>query len=82
MSTHKTLFPLAALLACVPAFAQVDLSGTWADRITESAIATQAVEIGAATREELGEMADAWRRWAADSDGWFAVLHGEIIGSA
>jgi ubiquinone/menaquinone biosynthesis C-methylase UbiE len=54
----------------------------WADRITESAIATQAVEIGAATREELGEMADAWRRWAADSDGWFAVLHGEIIGSA
>ena len=35
MSTHKTIFPLAALLAALPAFAQVDLSGTWADRITE-----------------------------------------------
>ncbi|HTD49973.1 MAG TPA: methyltransferase domain-containing protein, partial [Acidimicrobiia bacterium] len=54
----------------------------WADRITESAIATQAVEIGAATREDLREMADAWRRWAADPDGWFAVLHGEILGRA
>ncbi len=32
---HKTIFPLAALMACLPAFAQVDLSGTWADRITE-----------------------------------------------
>jgi SAM-dependent methyltransferase len=54
----------------------------WADRITESAIATQAEEIGAATREELREMAGAWRGWAADPDGWFAVLHGEILARA
>ena len=51
----------------------------WADRITKSAIAEQAVEIGAATEGELEEMAAAWRRWATDPDGWFAVLHGEIL---
>ena len=52
----------------------------WADRITESAIATQAVEIGAATaRRARRTMADAWRAWAAEPDGWFAVLHGEIL---
>jgi SAM-dependent methyltransferase len=54
----------------------------WADRITESAIATQAVDIGAASRAELREMADAWRGWAAHPDGWFAVLHGEILARA
>ena len=54
----------------------------WADRITESAIATQAVEIGAATADELRVMADAWRAWATKPDGWFAVLHGEILATA
>ncbi len=54
----------------------------WADRITESAIATQAVEIGAASRDELRAMADGWRRWAANPDGWFTVLHGEILATA
>ena len=54
----------------------------WADRITESAIATQAVEIGAATHDELRAMADAWRRWTMEPDGWFAVLHGEILARA
>jgi len=54
----------------------------WADRITQSAIATQAVEIGAATEAELQEMADAWRGWAAHPDGWFALLHGEILATA
>ena len=54
----------------------------WADRITESAVATQAVEIGAATRDQLQAMADAWNRWAAEPDGWYAVLHGEILAGA
>jgi ubiquinone/menaquinone biosynthesis C-methylase UbiE len=51
----------------------------WADRVTKSAIAAQAVEIGAATEADLHEMAAAWRRWAAEPDGWFAILHGEIL---
>jgi ubiquinone/menaquinone biosynthesis C-methylase UbiE len=54
----------------------------WADRITQSAIAAQAVEIGAATEAELREMAEAWRSWSTHPDGWFAVLHGEILARA
>jgi ubiquinone/menaquinone biosynthesis C-methylase UbiE len=54
----------------------------WADRITKSAIATQAPEIGAATPEALAQMADAWRNWASDPDAWYAVLHGEILARA
>jgi SAM-dependent methyltransferase len=51
----------------------------WADRMTESALGARAVEIGLADSDELQEMAAAWRRWAAHPDGWFAVLHGEIL---
>ena len=53
--------------------------GLWADRVTISALGDQAVESGVATRSELDAMADAWRRWAREPDGWFAVLHGEIL---
>ena len=32
-----------------------------------------------ATPAELGRIADAWRSWAVEPDGWFSVLHGEIV---
>lgn len=51
----------------------------WADRMTTSAIARQAQREGRASADELASMAEAWRTWAAADDGWFAVLHGEII---
>jgi ubiquinone/menaquinone biosynthesis C-methylase UbiE len=53
--------------------------GLWADRITESGIARQAVAEGFASTNELRDIADGWRRWADHPDGWFAVLHGEIL---
>jgi SAM-dependent methyltransferase len=53
--------------------------GLWADRVTKSALGDQAVDRGLATRADLGQIAAAWHRWAADADGWFAVLHGEIL---
>ena len=53
--------------------------GLWADRMTDSAIARQAVTEGLATEEELREIAEGWRRWAAHPDAWYAVLHGEIL---
>jgi ubiquinone/menaquinone biosynthesis C-methylase UbiE len=52
---------------------------TWAERVTESALATQAIERGLATPAELDRLADGWRAWAANPGGWFAVLHGEIL---
>jgi ubiquinone/menaquinone biosynthesis C-methylase UbiE len=51
----------------------------WADRMTESSVAEQAVRDGYATTAELAAIAGAWRAWAAHPDGWFAVLHGEIL---
>lgn len=51
----------------------------WADRVTESAFATQAVEYGLAEAAELAELSQAFRDWADAPDGYFAVLHGEIL---
>ena len=53
--------------------------GLWADRMTSSAIADQARAEGLATDEDLRTIAAAWRAWSVDPDGWFAVLHGEIV---
>ncbi len=53
--------------------------GLWADRITTSAIAHQALRENRASVDDLNQMAAAWRAWAEATDGWFAVPHGEII---
>ncbi|RCG21270.1 methyltransferase domain-containing protein [Streptomyces diacarni] len=54
-------------------------SGLWADRTVDSRYATVAVESGLATRQELRRVAEAWRAWGAEEDGWFTVVHGEIL---
>ena len=56
--------------------------GLWADRITQSSLAQQALERGLATPELLDELARAWRAWAAHPDGWFVVVNGEILARA
>jgi SAM-dependent methyltransferase len=48
-------------------------SSLWADRITVSRLAEQAVERGLATSDELARLAAAWREWGARDDAWFAV---------
>jgi ubiquinone/menaquinone biosynthesis C-methylase UbiE len=52
-------------------------SELWADRTVASSYAETAVAGGHATEAELAAIADAWRAWGADPDGWFCVLHGE-----
>ena len=54
----------------------------WAVRILESSLARQLVTDGDATRSELEAISTAWGVWAEDPDGWFSVLHGEIIARA
>jgi hypothetical protein len=51
----------------------------WADRISGSALAEQLLTSGMATADELQGLAAGWRRWASAEDGWFSVLHGELI---
>jgi ubiquinone/menaquinone biosynthesis C-methylase UbiE len=54
-------------------------TGLWAERVVASALADQAVTYGLATRDDLERMAAAWRRIGDADDGWFTVLHGEIL---
>jgi SAM-dependent methyltransferase len=54
-------------------------SGMWADRIVASSFAPTAVDGGHATKDDLARIAQAWREWGAEEDGWFAILHGEIL---
>jgi ubiquinone/menaquinone biosynthesis C-methylase UbiE len=51
----------------------------WADRVQLSAFADQARDYGLSDDAELAAMAAAWRRWAASPDGFFAVLHAEVL---
>ena len=54
-------------------------SGTWAERLSHSDFARQAVEQGLSDPTELAHLAEGWRRWGNVPDAWFAVLHGEIL---
>jgi SAM-dependent methyltransferase len=53
--------------------------GMWAERVTSSALSEQLVRDGHAEAAELGDVADAWRTWASDRDGWISIPHGEMI---
>ena len=51
----------------------------WADRITETDLARQAVDYGVATPAELAAIAEGWRAWAGDPAAVFTLVHGEIV---
>jgi SAM-dependent methyltransferase len=53
--------------------------GMWADRIVDSDIARAAIESGEALPTDLSRISRAWRDWAGQPDGWFSILHGELI---
>jgi ubiquinone/menaquinone biosynthesis C-methylase UbiE len=51
----------------------------WADRVEQSSFAQQAIDYGLSDAAELASIAAAWRRWIEQPDGFFAVLHGEVL---
>lgn len=53
--------------------------GLWAERLTRSGFARQALSNGLATHDDLERLARAWLRWSASEDGWFVVPHGEVL---
>jgi hypothetical protein len=53
--------------------------GMWADRIMQSALATQLLDSGLATSADLELVRDAWLAFADDDNGWLSLLHGEIL---
>lgn len=54
-------------------------SGLWAERVTSSDFARQAVEHGLADDVALESLAEAWRAWGTAEDAWFAILHGQVL---
>jgi SAM-dependent methyltransferase len=57
-------------------------SATWAERVTSSAFATQALAGGFATQAELEKLSAGFGWWGEQPDAWFAVLHGELLAVA
>ena len=53
---------------------------SWAERITQSSLAEQALEYGIATRLELEEISAGWRKWADSADAFFMYVNVEVIG--
>ncbi|KAH9851763.1 methyltransferase type 11 [Lenzites betulinus] len=53
--------------------------GVWADRTVSSHYADSALKHGVYTKEQLQGVAEVWRKWAAEEDGWFTLIHGELI---
>jgi ubiquinone/menaquinone biosynthesis C-methylase UbiE len=51
----------------------------WADRVEQSTFGEQVLAYGLSNADELCAIAGAWRKWATEPAGWFAVLHGEVL---
>ena len=49
------------------------------ERTLRSNIADRALELGIATRSELGQIAAAWRAWGRDPDAYFCFAHTEVV---
>jgi ubiquinone/menaquinone biosynthesis C-methylase UbiE len=52
---------------------------SWAERATESDFAARAIESGHAGLDDLNAIAAAWREWSSAQDGWFSLVHGEVL---
>ena len=50
---------------------------SWAERVTRSALAEQALAYGLATPDELERIAAGWRAWARDDEALFMFVHVE-----
>ncbi len=55
---------------------------SWAERVTHSALATQAIEYGLATAADLEAIAEGWRRWTRELQALFFYVNVEAIGRA
>lgn len=54
-------------------------SGMWADRVVAESFSNVAVGNGFATKEKLIELSQVWKKWGAEKDGWWVLVHGEIL---
>jgi ubiquinone/menaquinone biosynthesis C-methylase UbiE len=80
---HKAGFAEVRATAGTWCYANMDdrnwWAGLWAERVTRSRFADQAVEGGHATPGDLEDIARGFLTWAADPDAWFGMIHGELV---
>lgn len=57
-------------------------AATWSGRITSAPLADQLEREGWADAAEREEIAVAFRAWSENPDGWFSLLHAEILARA
>jgi hypothetical protein len=57
-------------------------ASAWAERVRSTAFATRALELGAATRDELEAMSAAFLEWSTAEDGVFIVPSVEVLAAA
>lgn len=55
--------------------------GQWQRRAVESGFHDQVVAQGLADAGDIAHVVDGWREWTASRDGWFVIVHGEILAS-
>jgi SAM-dependent methyltransferase len=53
--------------------------GLWTERALRSTYATRSLALGLADQDALERISTAWHAWSLEPDGWFAILHGEIL---
>ena len=75
----ERVFPSAAVWCFATPEERAWWAGTWSERVVHSAFAEQAEEYGLATKSDLQMMSDAWRAWGDAEDGWFVLVHGELV---
>lgn len=56
--------------------------GAWSQRILTPPLADQLREAGWVDDPELERISAAWQDWAAHPDGWFVLLHAEVLARA
>ena len=58
----------------------VNWGDSWAERVTRSAMAEQAVTYGIADQDQLEAIGEAWRRWARSPDAFLSMIHVAALG--
>ncbi len=54
--------------------------GQWQRRTVESSFRDEVIGQGLTDEGEIAYLVEGWRAWTESPDGWFVVVHGEILG--
>jgi len=61
--------------------ARASWANLWSERIKLPRFADRAIELELCGADDIAAIAAAWTRWGQEPMGWFAFIHGEVIGT-